>query len=356
MGIVIRKLQENELELANNFFNSMYNGSRSIENFKWEFLEGPNGKAIYVIAIDDGAFEYTKVVGIQCAIPIELVGGNGEVLLSAKSEDTLVDPNYRGRKIFERMYEFLFHECRNAGVKCIWGFTPAKKAFERIGFEVPFKANQALIVFNSYRGYSYLSRLNPQNRLIEKLKIGALVLLSRVVSLKRYSRSKRELPVWKVPLQSKADLIKNLVHSPSMYFLNMTEKYISWRLINNPFENGYENYQFYVTDLLIADVIVNFRQPDLGYLEQLLFTKDASVDLKRIVVIQTVQLMKKKVSLLRAMCFDINDELQQQEKILKDCGFLIIKRGSFFVWKQLSPSNLRSNNLFITRLFTQGNQ
>src|SRR6478609_6485041 len=115
MPITIRLLQDHEVELANIFFNKVYQTNRPIENFKWEFLNGPFGKAIYTIAVDDSTTTHTKIVGIQCAIPIELISSKGKIVLTAKSEDTLVDPSYRGQKIFERMYELLFEECKKAG-------------------------------------------------------------------------------------------------------------------------------------------------------------------------------------------------------------------------------------------------
>ena len=57
------------------------------------------------MAIDNSGSENNKIVGIQCAIPLEFTDVKGNVQLSAKSEDTLVDPAYRGQKIFERMYD-----------------------------------------------------------------------------------------------------------------------------------------------------------------------------------------------------------------------------------------------------------
>lgn len=356
MAIEIRLLQEDEIELANNFFNAIYKVNRSIDNFRWEFLEGPCGKAIYVIAIDDSVTQYKKIIGIQCAIPMELINANGDVLLSAKSEDTLVDPAYRGQKVFERMYDLLFEECKKAGVKYIWGFTPAKKAFERIGFEIPFQANQALMVFRSTKAYSYLSILNPQNRFIDKMKIAGLVFLSRIDSLRRYAIAPQQLIVKQLPIQSKSEVVKKLVASSPLYFLNMTEKYMTWRMSKNPFNNHYENYQFFNGDKLLADVIVNLRQPDLGYLEQLIFTDGISSQLRKSVIVHTVQLMKRKVSLIRVICFDINEELQQQEELFKQCGFFLIKRGGYFVWKALTSIDFNPKNLFMTRLFTQGNQ
>jgi len=182
MAIQMKLLKDEELPLANQFFNDVYKTNRSFETFRWEFIDGPFGKAIYVGAIDD-TFPQTKVVGIQCAIPIELISTSGKIVLTAKSEDTLVDPSYRGQKIFEKMYDVLFEESKKAGIKYIWGFTPAEKAFSRIGFDIPFKTQQALAVTQPMNAYRYLASLNTQNKRKQKIQIFGLSALTWMKTL-----------------------------------------------------------------------------------------------------------------------------------------------------------------------------
>jgi GNAT superfamily N-acetyltransferase len=171
MAIEIRLLQDDELYFANRFFNETYKTNRSDKDFTWEFLNGPAGKALYVAAIDTAVTDRLKIVGIQCAIPLEMMCNDGTIILTAKSEDTLVDPAYRGQKLFERMYDLLFQASRDRGIKYIWGFTPAVKAFERIGFEIPFQASQALLVKRPLEASKYLSSLNAKNKRLDRLKI-----------------------------------------------------------------------------------------------------------------------------------------------------------------------------------------
>lgn len=356
MAIQIRLLLENEVESANDFFNSIYKTNRSIKNFRWEFLDGPNGKAIYVIAVDESASSHQKIVGIQCAIPIELVDAKGNIVLTAKSEDTLVDPGYRGQKIFERMYDVLFAECKKAGIKYIWGFTPAKKAFERIGFEIPFQAHQGLLAFNPPKTYAYLSVLNPQNKWVDKIKIAGLSVLSFMTGFKRLLLISKSIESLNLPLESKSDVIKTLVPQSSLHFLNMTEKYMEWRIAKNPFNNQYQSFQFFKEGVLIADAIVNIREPKLGYIEQFIFSEKLDEHYKLSVIIKLIGIMKAHVDLIRLMCFDINKELKDQEKLFRRCGFTLLNRGGYFVWKNLDSDEIIPNQLFLSRLFTQGNQ
>ena len=100
MNIEIRLLKDGEELEVIRLFNSSHPQQRSLEHFHWEFRDAPAGKGIYVVAFDT---EQNKIVGTQAAIPIELICNNGERMLTAKSEDTLLDPAYRGKGLFDKM-------------------------------------------------------------------------------------------------------------------------------------------------------------------------------------------------------------------------------------------------------------
>ncbi len=354
MSIVIRLLQPNEFALANDFFNATYKSTRSLKDFEWEFQQGPFGASIYVVAIDDTVTDRVKIVGIQCAIPIQLVNAQGDRVLTAKSDDTLVDPSYRGQKIFEQMYELLFAACQNAGVKYVWGFTPARKAFERIGFEIPFQAHQALMVMNPRKAYAYLSGLNPYNKRIDKLKIAGLTFLSRIAS--KSVPAPPEFELRRIAFYDKQPSLKLLMPTAGLYFLDMSPEYLEWRLGKNPFGNNYENYQVLQDGQLVADVIINTRLPRLGYIEQIIFAEALSDVGKQKIIGAVVRELRSKVDLIRVLCFDTNAALTDQEQLFKRSGFIILKRGGYFVWKELNSNGLRPGDVFLSRLFTQGNQ
>lgn len=352
MAITIRLLQDHEVDLANTFFNEVYQTNRAIENFKWEFLNGPFGKAIYTIAVDDSITTHIKIVGIQCAIPIELISSKGKIVLTAKSEDTLVDPSYRGQKIFERMYELLFAECKKAGIQYIWGFTPAQKAFERIGFEIPFKSEQALLVFNPFKAYTYLKSLNAQNKTIDKLKIFGLSLLSWSMGLKRHFLKSNVKDLKETSIQKKNDLFQSCYTTQEYFTLNETDQYLNWRISQNPFQNSYTNVQLNRNEKVVIDVILNIRK-DVGYVEQVF---SAQSELAPMLAAVAERVKKNKIPLIRALCFSSNEELRSQGEQLSKAGFTYLKRGSYFVWKCLDPSTqISPSRLLLNRLFTQGN-
>src|ERR1035437_8870639 len=131
--VIYKQAKEDDYKKINDFFNKIYSANRTIEQFYWEFHNAPAGRAIYIIAEDDG-----KIIGTQCAIPIYLENSIGEKILSGKSEDTLVDPLYRGQNIFYKLYDVLFEKCLENKIKILWDFTTAYKPFKKMGFEIPY--------------------------------------------------------------------------------------------------------------------------------------------------------------------------------------------------------------------------
>lgn len=132
----MRFARPEEWSQANQLHNRSYGVHRSMREWLWEF-RGPRGAdPLMVVALEGG-----RVLGTQAAIPLQMVDC-GDLLLTAKSEETLIAPELRGLGIFGRMYEVLLTRCREVGVSVIWGFTPATKAFENLGFETPWKTQQ----------------------------------------------------------------------------------------------------------------------------------------------------------------------------------------------------------------------
>src|SRR6185295_7655042 len=102
MNIRIRLMVDSDTKSVNEVYNKAYGNIRPDSFFNWEFIDSPWGKAIYVIA-EDLDKQGNKIIGTQSAIPIVMTDGEKE-LLTGKSEDTFVHPDYRGQKLFDKMY------------------------------------------------------------------------------------------------------------------------------------------------------------------------------------------------------------------------------------------------------------
>ena len=52
--VTYRLATPDDYEKINSFYNRIYQSNRTIEQFLWEFNDGPFGRSIYVIAEDNG--------------------------------------------------------------------------------------------------------------------------------------------------------------------------------------------------------------------------------------------------------------------------------------------------------------
>jgi len=353
--VTYRLATESDYENINRFHNRIYQKNRTINQFLWEFHNGPFGKSIYVIANDND-----KVVGTNCVIPIMLSNAKGEMFLTGKSEDTLVDPDYRGQNIFNNIYDFLFKQCANNGIKVIWGFTSAKKPFEKIGFQVPFEHQQSLIVNDVLAGYNYLASLNQNNGVKQKIQILALCAFSKFKSVAGNFQN-RKMPFRFVENQNVINQVNNLIasntkQSPELFYILQNEKFQQWRMYDNPNYHKVNTFSvFNSNDTLIALVVINTHPNGVAYIIQSSF--DASIRTEEKVVILTnvtKSMFKQGIKIIRNWHFDTNPVNKDEIDIFKKANFIILKKGIGFVWKEIEKTPLNPRNFLLSRVSTQG--
>lgn len=358
MGIIIRKLEEGELHLANDFFNRIYKTHRSYESFRWEFIEGPVGPAIYVAAFDDDAVEGPKVVGIQCAIPLNMVTDAGEVVLTAKSEDTLVDPDYRGFDVFNKMYTLLFSLCEAHSIRFIWGFTPAYKPFVKLGFDMEVKCSQMIYTVRPIPAYRYLASLNKANRLWDKVKIFGLCALgfSQALLKFRSGYSSQGIRFREGDFSSLALPAASSSGTRDTIALHEDHGFVKWRIHHNPHGNRYRQLVF-VEDgnKELGSVVINVRS-NIGFLEQISFMPGLDRQHQKSIVKMAISELKNQgVALVRFLSTAGNPSNASEIQLLKELGFLLVKRGSWFVWKGIGHHPpFSSRQVVLNRLYTQG--
>jgi len=96
--VVLRELREDDIDAVNQLHNSNYGTQRTNRQFRWEFLEGPYGPAIFVVAETQG-----RIVGTHALLPVPLCR-RGELFEGVKDEATLVASDFRGRGIAARLF------------------------------------------------------------------------------------------------------------------------------------------------------------------------------------------------------------------------------------------------------------
>ena len=97
--------------------------------FVHEYFTYLSDKSVFFIAQDG-----EEVIGTQAFVPHHMTVG-GHVMLTGRSERTLVSPNYRGQNVFGNLMEHCCRQGSEKGMQFFWGAgTGATKAFARSGF------------------------------------------------------------------------------------------------------------------------------------------------------------------------------------------------------------------------------
>ena len=353
--VTYRLATKEDYENINNFHNKIYKKNRTIEQFYWEFHNCPFGKSIYVVACVNN-----QIVGTNCVIPIVLTNAKRELILTGKSEDTLVDPEFRGHNIFNNIYDCLFEECIKNGIKIIWGFTSAKKPFLKVGFQVPFEHIQSLSVNKTIESYKYLTSLNKNNTIIQKLKILGLCILSKLKGLKNNFKAN----ISDLIIKEKTEIYENintLIEScskeyPNLFYILQSNDFQKWRVYENPNYYKVHTYSVYDTkNSLVALVVLNTHPNGVAYIIQSTFSSNISKNQKHNVIKNiTLSMFKKDTTIIRNWHFDTNIINKEEIEIFNKSNYIILKKGIGFVWKDLDSTGLDPKNFLLSRISTEG--
>lgn len=124
-SLVYRKLREDEIEEVNRL------NDVGVNEWATEFFS-PHKPISFVIQCTDT--EKNEMVGCEGYVDYKLMY-NGELIQSHRSERTLVNPNYRGQGMFNKLIEGCDELAMETHSHMSWGATAALKAFERVGFD-----------------------------------------------------------------------------------------------------------------------------------------------------------------------------------------------------------------------------
>jgi len=351
--IAYRIATESDYQNINDFHNRIYKKTRTLDQFYWEFHNAPAGKSIYIIATDD-----EKVIGTQCVIPIFLSNSKGALISSGKSEDTLVDPTYRGQNVFYRMYELLFEACSKNGIKVIWGFTSATKAFKKMGFDIPFDHKQQLVVNKVLPSHKYLASLNVKNKVFDKVKILGLSVLSGTSWSFRTSPARFDGYIFSDDNVTDIGslLESNLNINPDYFAIDQSSDFLKWRIYTNPNYLRVHTYSLRDPNGELKGVAyANSHQNGVTYIIQSLFAPDLPFE-QRVAFIDsfTHSLFKTGSIMIRNWVFDHNPYNQSEIKEYQSARYTHLDRGVSLVWKLMDGFKLDPSGFMLSRLATQG--
>jgi len=116
----VRGYKDGDEHQINNLFNSVYEKSRSMEYWNWEFKSNPNGSKM-LVAVDND-----KIVGHLGALHREIKIGQDRKLASIEV-DGMIHPDYRRQGMFVALGKRLLSESEKEGFYILYGF-PNEKA------------------------------------------------------------------------------------------------------------------------------------------------------------------------------------------------------------------------------------
>ncbi len=368
MSLEIRLIKNSEYKAVNDFFNNARNVNRpaiktkrNFNQFEWEFLNGPYGKAIYAAAwdVDDG--KEPAIIGIQCVIPIKMISSDGKILLTGKGEDTLIDFNaslkYKNTDILKELYNILFEESRIKGIEFLWGFNNIPATSKRLGFENPFKSYYGILVLNPIKTYRNIVVLKSKKSFISKLKIAILSFLSYLYSLKRrFILSHKYNYHLNFELDDNVELFKRATSDKSLCFLLQDKEYMNWRISMNPYPVKYKSFQLIDSNKIIKAQVICSINNNEAFIEQTLFDESLNKKIIFYLVKKVIQSLKKEnISHMRYVGFK-NTLLNKKEmKILRKIGFILTGKGEYIAFKKLSDyTKIKSEDIYFSRMYKQG--
>ena len=359
MPLQLKEIEDTEIEEVVSFHNLSYGDKRTPREWIWEYKGNYPDLFIFTIIMDDG-----KVVGTQGIIPIFLSVG-GETHLSGKSENSLLDPKYRGGGRFKKLYDFAMTLCEARKMRCVWGFTSAVKVWRnKLGFSVYEDAMYISTLVLRPRQFIISIRRSRQNtakKMAKSLAVMVLYLYSRARRLihKCLKRTSRKISIER-RLRSASDvreLYKRLrVKYPDLIHIEQNEKYVAWRICRNP-NVEYTTFFAYEGTLLKAYCYVALTQNREAYLSDLTFEDSTagSVLLETIVDL----FCKRKIASICFMGNIRNPLMANVFSLLKKNGFTK-KNSTPFVLKNISFPHGQClydiRNWYLNGLWTEGYQ
>jgi hypothetical protein len=365
----IRLIADGEEEACNNFFNRIYKTNRKIRQWKWEFSSNNYDKkpVPYAVALDNG-----NVIGTQAFIPIRMIDKDG-IYWTAKSEQTLVDPNYRGKKIFEKMYDIFFDYAKKHDFAYIWGFTSAVKPLRRLDFVIPYNTSQLFIPFSN-RSIRTILEKGPGKKeglkdkvIMTAIRLGAVVAKiassMRIAASKKYLRGNFDIRTMDKPSDQMAGLCKRFINKWGGTTIYRDSQYMQWRVFDNPYVKSVVR-GLYNQDELLGWVAFTLSDDGLGSVVDMMIPGDDSRYensnlIKALLLEAVIGTRNMGASGIRAWHVNNHPFDNLIFKAAKKIGFYHIKKGNSTVIYNCEAAARRISyhkydDWFISRIYTEG--
>lgn len=318
----------------------------------WEF--GKNKGAVFTVAKDGDV-----IAGTQSMLS-EDICKDGKRIKAAKSETSYLSGDYRGKKIFEQLYELAIQETVKNGTEVIWGFTPAVKAWKKnLGFYVYEESMSNTVLYtyscdmqnaiakssNALYGFAKYFKFRGQyNSFLGRCK----QFLNTSIKLDASSKLKSTDDLDQL-YQQINNATKGLIH------LCMDERFVNWRVNNNPVLQykqlyfysgselaGYVMYTISKDHLSIADATYNLDENILKYMLSYLVSHHKEAF--------TIEYWGNRASVINDVIFDTLEKLGGSTQLDKGRNFVC----QLYNDKLARPGFEDMSKWYINGLWTEG--
>lgn len=368
-------IRNGEETKCNDFYNHMHGMNRSIDQWRWDFVPEIFEYSTLPFVVVEGE---GKIVGTQALIPIRMIDEQG-VFWTAKSEETILDPAYRGKRLFEQMYRLLFDYAEREKLAYIWGFTQATKPFGRLGFDIPCSASQ---VFLPLSGKVIPQMLGHKSASGFVQDVKSLMYIIAGAAAASYSGAKLSLGLRRLKRRQSLESlqIRNLSSPPGeagelcQRFIKRfggktvyrDADYLRWRIFDNPYLKSIFR-AVYDGDCLVGWVAFAITDQRIGQLVDLIAVDQpggaySARDIVRLLLGEAALALRNMGALaLRGWSVNKHPFDQIVLEAARSLGFYHIKRGHAMVVYATPAAATRKdheapNNWFVTRIFTEGTQ
>jgi hypothetical protein len=257
--IVLQSLNSTDNTEIIEYLDRILNHRVTSKVWDWEFNTIEN--TIFTVAKSE---DY--IAGTQSMLPI-LLRVTGDVVKTAKSETSYLDANYRGKQIFEKLYQLAVDKTVKSGSKIIWGFTPALKAWKKnLGFET-FDAEMKIATVEAHY-FSFLKNYKKSRNIVfaaGKYCLSNLkTIQTQLLINTRFSTS--SLIEVSTQLNNDKDigeLYSAMNNAAGLIHIDLNKPYLYWRLYDNPVMQ-YRHFYFYKAGKLVGYIIYSIKNDILS--------------------------------------------------------------------------------------------
>ena len=363
MSVVINFLKKELIDKALHFFNNAQSDMervylRSRNEFEWLFIDGPIKPSLYALASDSSSDE---IIGTNAMIFIPMISFSGEPMLTCKSEDSLISLDSMaklGKKdLLKELLNVLEEKCKTNSVNFIWGFTKAKKSFERCGYTIGNQVLGSFYVIKPFQFYRYRIKQFPYKSILKKLSLlgfayfNCFKQLSRSVTTSHFTY--KQINIDEIDEKKLLSLLpKNTI---SIY---LNKELLNWRITRNPSSITFGFLEFRdLNNEVISYFIFSFNKENCYFIEQVLFLEDLSDNEKIQIMKRAFGFIKKRnATMIRSMGFTDNELNLKEIDLLRKTGFFFFenKKTSYCILKNINKPDVNIKDIYLSRLNTLG--